>query len=210
MTDKITTTIYCVLLFLSGSVFGFIFSKDGQIGLVSFLSASSSIATVATAVVALVALNSWKHQFKLQKRYDAVMELRSHALNASPPLVYLNSMCEHFSHYLRSRDDNALAELYPYEIQREWFVKVNEMTRTWNVVSILLSDLELSMLPSNPMSLEKMVRDVVNEMMQMAVGEDRKSLLSVHQAGSQGAVKVEKAFSDFEQRCRDLLKHISK
>jgi len=190
-------------------VFGFIFSKDGQISLIGFLSASSSIATVATAVIALVALNSWKQQFKLQKRYDAVMELRGHALNVSPPLLYLNSMREHFAHYLRSKDDNALAELYPYEIQREWFVKINEMTKSWNVVSILLSDAELAMLDKTPVVLEKMVREVVDEMMQMSVGGEKKSLLSLHQTGNQGALKIEKAFTDFEKQCRDLLKYIS-
>jgi len=210
MTDKLAIVFYCALLFFAGSVFGFIFTKDGQIGFTAFLSAGSNVATIATAVVAVVALNSWKHQFKLQKRYDSVMELRAHALNASPPLLYLNSMREHFAHYLRSKDDHALAELYPYEIQREWFVKINEMTKTWNVVSILLSDTELSVLDHNPVGLEKMVRDVVMEMMQMSVGDEKKSLLALHQIGNQGCIKIEQAFSDLENQCRELLKNISK
>ena len=91
---------YCLLLFAAGCIFGFIFTKDGQIGLVSFLGAMSSLATVGAAITAVAALNSWKAQFQLQKKYDAVISVRAFLHEASHPLIYLSSLSNHFSAYI--------------------------------------------------------------------------------------------------------------
>lgn len=110
--------VYCALLFCAGVVFGFIFTKDGQVGLVSFFGALSSLAAVGAAVIAVIALHGWKAQFKFQKKYEAVVEFHTYLHGCADAYVYLSSVRDHFAAYIRNGSDIDLSVNFPSEAHR--------------------------------------------------------------------------------------------
>ncbi|MCX4217446.1 hypothetical protein MKZ87_07315 [Pseudomonas sp. MCal1] len=204
---------YCLLLFFSGCVFGFIFTKDTQLGFIAFLSAISSIATVGAAITAVFALRSWKAQFQLQKKYDAVIAVRGFLHGATHPRIYLASLSNHLAEYLRSRNDRALADDFPEEDQRNWFNHVSEFGKAWDVMMVLLSKSELEQFDCSPTILGDMVRVAKDAMIEITFGEkdinnlDRedKKLIGLQNINRVHSIKIESAYSDMEKQSRTLL-----
>ncbi|MBF6037760.1 hypothetical protein H8F22_02615 [Pseudomonas sp. P154a] len=204
---------YCLLLFASGCIFGFIFTKDGQVGLVSFLGGISSLATVGAAITAVVAMNSWKAQFQLQKKYDAVIFVRAFLHEASHPLIYLSSLSNHFSAYILSRNDRALANNYPDEIQRKWFDHASEFGKAWDVMTVFLSKSELESFGYSPTAINQMVRVAKDALIETAFGnsmgleksDEAARILGLQNILRTHTVKIESAYVDMEKQSRVLL-----
>ena len=205
--------LYCLLLFFFFFFFGFIFTKDSQLGFIAFLGAISSIATVGAAVTAVFALSSWKAQFQLQKKYDAVIAVRGFLHGAIHPNIYLASLSNHFAEYLRSRNDRALADDFPDEVQRNWFNHVSEFGKAWDVMIVLLSKSELEQFDCSPTVLDNMVRDAKDSMIEVTFREgdsndlDRedKKLIDLQNINRVHTVKIEFAYADMEKQSRNLL-----
>jgi hypothetical protein len=208
---------YCLLLFASGCIFGFIFTEDGQIGMASFLGAVSSLATVGAAITAVVALNSWKAQFQLQKKYDAVISVRAFLHEASHPLIYLSSLSNHFSAYIFSRNDRALANNYPDEIQTKWFDHASEFGKTWDVMTVFLSKRELESFGCSPTVINQMVRVAKDALIDTAFGkgsglennDEAARILGLQNIIRVHTVKIESAYTDMEKQSRVLLRELT-
>lgn len=205
--------LYCLLLFFAGSIFGFIFTKDSQLSFIAFLGAISSIATVGAAVTAVFALSSWKAQFQLQKKYDAVIAVRGFLHGAIHPHIYLASLSNHLAEYLRSRNDRALADDFPDEDQRNWFNHVSEFGKAWDVMMVLLSNSELEQFKCSPTVLDEMVRVAKDAMIEITFRdgegndsdpEDQK-LIGLQNINRVHALEIEFAYADMEKQSRILL-----
>jgi len=208
--------IYCALLFCAGGVFGCIFTTEGKISFVSFLSALASLATVAAAITAVIALTLWKAQFLLQKKYDAVIELRTFLHNATHPLIFLESYTTYLEDYVRSGDDRALSQNFPSEFQREWFSHSADFGKSWDMMEVVLSEEEVSIFSSNQKQIENVLKEAVGALSHLAFdggrqgGEEQiKRLLSLRPLFNKYASKIEATYVELEAESRMLMKKLA-
>ncbi|UZE30272.1 hypothetical protein [Pseudomonas asplenii] len=208
--------IYCALLFCAGGVFGCIFTTQGKIGFVSFLGALASLATVAAAITAVMALTLWKAQFQLQKKYDAVIDLRTFLHSATHPLIFLESYTTYLEDYVRSGDDRALSKNFPSEVQREWFTHSSSFGRSWDMMEVVLSDKELSIFSSDQKQIDNILKEAVKALSKLAFdggrqgGEEQiERLLSLRPLFNKYANTIDATYSDLEAQSRMLLKKLA-
>lgn len=217
MFERWLLFFYCLLLFSAGCVFGFVFTEVGQVGFVAFLGAASSLATVGAAITAVVALNSWKAQFKLQKKYDAVVAVREFIHEESHSLIYLSSLSKHFSQYLMSRDYRALAQDFPDEVQRKWFVHISGFGKSWDVMLALLSLDEARRFSFAPADINQIIRAAKEGMMDTTFrnspdGNAIDETIRVNELQKvlqQYSVRLSSAYVDMEFQSRILLSELT-
>ncbi|POM09993.1 hypothetical protein CUU62_27150 [Pseudomonas sp. WP001] len=201
--------VYCTLIFISGVVFGFIFTNGGQVSFVAFLGALSSIATVGAAIIAVIALKGWKEQFKFQKKYDAILELRTFLHGCADSYTFLASLRDHFVDHLRAGSITSLSDNYPFEAQRRWFSHINDMSRSWDMVNVLLTRDERVFFKQVPTDIRRLVGETQSEITRIVIQGADGADLQIFNEVNEGLEKIDEAYKRFEIRTRLFLKKIT-
>lgn len=177
---------------------------------VDLFSCVSSGATVLAAVVAIYALSSWRSQFKYQRKYECILDLRSQLHGANEAAFYLSSLREQLSESIRTGVDNDLFEPgnFPHELQRAWWDHLSKLQRTWALLEVTLGKSEMKLFTVDPYKLQAEMTSYVNEMINLSCGEPRGSLFQLHKLVSNSIVAVEKQYNLLEQKCRLALTKI--
>lgn len=178
--------------------------------LVDIFSCISSGATVVAALVAVYALSAWRTQFKYQRKYECILDLRSQLHGASEASMYLSSLREHFGESKRTGVDKDLfqPENFPHDLQRAWWDHLSKLQRTWALLEVTLNKAELKIFTVDPHELQRDMTEYVNEMINLSCGEPRGSLLQLHRLVSTSMVAVEKKYNLLELQCRSALTKI--
>lgn len=160
--------------------------------------------------IAMRALNSWRAQYKFQKKFECILELRAHLHGAPDPQKYISSIRNHFADTISTGADHDLfdPQHFPFEIQQSWFEHINSMQRTWALLEALLTPNELRSLQLSADILERQVQEVVRQMINIACGEPKGTLFELHKVGTAGMLDIERSYSSLEAQCRVLLKSI--
>lgn len=177
---------------------------------VDLLSCISSGATVLAVVVAIFALRSWRSQFKYQKKYECILDLRSQLHGANEAAIYLNSLCAHFGESIKTGIESDLfdAEKFPYQLQRDWWSHLSNLHRTWALLEITLKKSELKIFTVDPMKLESNVTNTVRKMIDLSCGEPKGSLIELYRLVNSSIVGVEEQYKLLESQCRLALTQI--
>ncbi|MBA1209452.1 hypothetical protein [Pseudomonas fulva] len=174
---------------------------------VDLLSCVSSVATVLAVVIAIFALKSWRSQFKYQRKYECILDLRSQLHGANEAATYLNSLCAHFGKMIKTGVESDLfdANKFPYQLQRDWWSHLSNLQRTWALLEVTLNKRELKLFTVDPITLEDDVRNTVKEMIDLSCGEPKVSLGALYQLVSNSIVSVEEKYKILEKQCRSAL-----
>lgn len=177
---------------------------------VDLLSCISSVATVLAVVVAILALKSWRSQFKYQRKYECILDLRSQLHGANEAAIYLNSLCAHFGEMIKTGVESDLfdADKFPYQLQRDWWGHLSNLQRTWALLEITLDKSELKLFTVDPITLESDVTNTVKVMIDLSCGEPKGSLVALYQLVNSSVVGVEKKYKLLEKQCRLALTKI--
>lgn len=178
--------------------------------LVDIFSCASSGATVVAVLVAIYALNSWRSQFKYQRKYECILDVRSQLHGASEASMYLGSLREHFGDSIRTGVDKDLfqPENFPHDLQRAWWDHLSKLQRTWALLEVTLNKAEIKIFTVNPDELQRDMAGCVNEMISLSCGDPRGSLRELHWLVSNSIVAVEGKYNLLEQQCRIALTKI--
>lgn len=141
-SDYVFYWVLSVALFGAGIIWSPILLgafKDSK----DFFETLSYIATIVAACVAVTTLNSWKSQFRLQRRYEDLQKLRE-ALNG---LGMVSRLLKKFSDYhVKFRelggDESKMSPQYKQEMEvvfLEWSGAVNRYSYCWRVCRPLLN-----------------------------------------------------------------------
>lgn len=177
---------------------------------VDLLSCISSFATVLAVVVAIFALKSWRSQFKYQKKYECILDLRSQLHGANEAAIYLNSLCVHFGEIIKSGTDSDLFDVdkFPYQLQRDWWSHLSKIQRTWALLEVTLEKSEIKFFTVNPNTLEGDVTSTVKQMIDLSCGEPKGSVVALYQLVNSSIVGMEEKYKLLEKQCRLALTKI--
>lgn len=173
---------------------------------VDVFSCISSGATALAAFVAVFALNAWRKQFRYQRKYECILDIRSQLHGANEAALYLSSLREHFSEAIRAgTPPDSLDAAYPYELHQVWWEHLSKLQRTWALLEITLDRAELQIFTVDPFELQVDVGNYVNEIVSLACAEQIPSLLEVHRMVSNSITSVEGKYKIMETQCRKAL-----
>jgi len=203
---------YCCLLFSAGIVFGFVFSKGGEVGFVTFLSAASSLATVGAALTAIYALHAWYPQFKHAEKYKLIKEFQTVASKSD--------LVRDFIYALKAKLVEAIdAELsgaahphapMPDDEMRAWWRHMDSMQYAWRNMSDLLNEDEAKVFTIAPGVLDNLTKDLVSEMMDLAYEEtNARRRWKLTRRASTGAETIAAKYQELEANSRLLLKKLA-
>lgn len=215
MSDEVSSfwlmVFYCLLIFAAGSVFGFIFTIDGQVGFLAVLGALASIATVGAAIVAVIALRGWKSQFNFQKKYDSVIHLRTFLYSTAESRAFLTALRDHLASYLRSSDADILSDPdnYPFEFEEKWLSHFSDINRAWDTMNVFLTDEEFREFKFAPDHIAVAVNNAKDKMIEVTFSETKNSILHLHEATNLGVNEISQAYKGLELQTREFLKVIS-
>jgi len=203
---------YCCLLFLAGVVFGFIFTKGGEIGLVTFLSAASSLATIGAALTAIYALHAWYPQFKHTEKYKLIKEVQLVASNSGVVRDFIYSLK---AGLVAGIDSGSTANGQPYAPipQAEmtaWWRHMDALQYAWRNMCDLLSENEIRAFTTSPDDIEQQTKDLVSEVMDVAYEDnaDNRRLKLIRRA-IYGAEAIALKYDELDRSLRILLKDLS-
>lgn len=154
---------YCFILFSAGIVFGFLFTSNGQINFVTFLSAISSLATVAAAMTAVYALRAWHAQFKHSEKYKAVLKFKESLDRGESACALIRAVFQHVEEqnvrtYRASLSDS---QGIRSAANQAWVKQSYKVEQAWNDIELLMSATEIRKFSDSPDQLENCVGDFV-------------------------------------------------
>jgi hypothetical protein len=203
---------YCCLLFSAGIVFGFIFTKGGEVGFVTFLSAASSLATVGAALTAIYALHAWYPQFKHAEKHKLIKEFQSVASDSDVVRNFIYSLK---GTLVAEIDAERSGELHPHspfpdDEMRAWWRHMGSLQYAWRNMSDLLSDDEAKAFTISPGIIDNLTKDLVSEMMDMAYEDaDAKRRWKLTRHATHGAEIIASKYEELESGSRLLLKKLA-
>lgn len=177
---------------------------------VNVFSCIASGATTVAAIAAIFALSSWRSEFKFQRKYECVLDLRSQVHGAKDASSYLGALREHFSEFIRTgiEDDSQTPDGFPYDLQQAWWEHLSRMQRTWTLMEVTLSAGELKNFSITPFKLEDYMKGYVQEFINLGYRVPKVRLLEIHRLGVDSIVEVEKMYKTLEAECRLALSKI--
>lgn len=204
--------LYCSLLFSAGIVFGFLFTKTGEVSFVTFLSAASSLATIAAAVTAVYALYAWYPQFKHAEKYKLIREFQALLFQHNAVRDYVYSCRKHFLEYIESEDgglSNPFSPL-PQEALKNWLDHVSALSQAWENMTLMLSDEEISLLGLAPIDIDREVDDLIGRLMDETFDEvGKKRKFKVARDSSRGAELIVSRYRLLQDNVRRLLRSVT-
>ncbi|QGF94522.1 hypothetical protein GH769_15120 [Pseudomonas sp. CFSAN084952] len=203
---------YCCLLFSAGIVFGFIFSKGGEVGFVTFLSAASSLATVGAALTAIHALHAWYPQFKHAEKYKLIKEFQLVTAKSELVRAFIYALKDRLIEVVEA--DHSVAPLshdpLPDDEMRAWWRHMDSMQYAWRNMIDLLSDEETKLFTTSPGIIDNMTKDLVSEVMDLAYEEtDSNRRLKLARRSAYGAEIIAAKYQELEDASRVLLKKLA-
>jgi hypothetical protein len=158
--------LYCVLLFSAGIVFSFLFTKDGEVTFVSFLSVLASIATIGAAATAIYALNIWYPQFKHAERFKVLKLLKKELDLGNSAEAYMQ--CVLFE-CIEKNTNGAGAGVLRYveathEARVKWRSQSLRIERCWDDVESLFSPKDLRIFAVRPHEIDLLVSNYVENL----------------------------------------------
>ena len=203
---------YCCLLFSAGVVFGFIFTKGGEVGFVTFLSAASNLATVGAALTAIYALHAWYPQFKHTEKHKLIKEFQSLASDSGVVRTVIDSLKD-------TLVAGVLTELsggtyprapMPDDEMNAWWRHMGSLQYAWKNMSDLLSDDEVEVFTTSPGIIDNLTKDLISEMIDMAYEDvGAKRMLELTRHAARGAEIIASKYEELERGSRLLLKKLA-
>lgn len=168
---------------------------------------ASSLATVVAVAVAIFALRSWRSQFWYQRKYECILDLRSQLHGANDAASYLSSLREHFSNRIRLGVGAGTfdEDRFPYPLQQAWWDHLSKLHRTWALMEVTLSKVELKNFTVDPHKIELEMRECVQEIISLGCAEPPVKLFRIHQQVSNSIISITKSYTELEKECRDVL-----
>lgn len=203
---------YCCLLFSAGVVFGFIFTKGGEVGFVAFLSAASSLATIGAAVTAIYALHAWHSQFKHTEKYKLIKEFQSVVSDSDVVRNFINSLKDTLVATIIAEHSGGAHPHTPMpdDEMSAWWRHMGSLQYAWRNMSDLLSDEETKVFTISPGVIDNLTKDLVSEMMDMAYEDvDAKRMLKLTRHAARGAENIASKYEQLETGSRLLLKRLA-
>lgn len=203
---------YCCLLFSAGIVFGFVFSKGGEVGFVTFLSAASSLATVGAALTAIYALHAWYPQFKHAEKYKLIKEFQAVVSKSDLVRDFIYSLKGKLVEVINAEESGGADPHSPIseDEMRAWWRHMDSMQYAWKNMRDLLSDDEAEFFTISPGVIDNLTKDVVSEMMDLAYEEtDSKRRLKLVRRSASGAEIIASKYHELEEASRLLLKKLA-
>lgn len=205
---------YCCLLFSSGIVFGFIFTKSGEVDFVGFLNALASLATVGAAVTAIYALNSWRAQFKHAERYKVIKEFRDTVSDVDFVRRFVLFMRDSLLASLNGAEsEDELENLPMMDFGMEmWWKHMESLNCAWKNMSELITDDEIALFSVAPNDINNSVTDLFSEMCDITFEDDLppvKRHFKLVKTAANGGRKISAEYQELENGTRSLLKKLS-
>jgi hypothetical protein len=204
--------LYCGLLFSAGIVFGFLFTKTGEVSFVTFLSAASSLATIGAAVTAVYALYAWYPQFKHAEKYKLIREFQVLLAEHNAVRDYVYSCRNHLLKFIEAEEDGLSnpINLIPPEAMQNWQAHMSTMLQAWENMTLMLSDEEILLLGLSPSDLDREVDDLISALMDETFDEvGKKRKFKVVRESARGAELVVSRYRLLQDNVRRLLRAIT-
>lgn len=212
-TNTYVIFCYCCLLFCTGIVFGFIFTKSGEVSFITFLGVLSSLATIGAALTAVYALNSWRTQFKHAEKYRMIKELRDMTADSDFIRRFVISVRDQLmsSLYCESLEDD------PSEVMKDfgmelWWQHSKSLNYAWNNMCEILSDEEISRFVTRPSDLDDSVTEWFKKMIYIVFEDESPRLkrhLSLVKETARGGKEITSQYKELETGARALIKNLS-
>lgn len=203
---------YCCLLFSAGIVFGFLFTKGGEVGFVAFLSAASSLATVGAAMTAIYALHAWYPQFKHAEKYKLIKEFQQVTAKSELVREFIYTLKDKLIEVIEAEHSGTP---YPHaplpdEEMRAWWRHMDSMQYAWRNMNDLLSDEETKFFTTSPGIIDNLTKDLVSEVMDLAYEEkETNRRLKLARRAASGAEIIALKYRELEDSSRLLLKKLA-
>ena len=212
-TNTYVIFCYCCLLFCAGIVFGFVFTKSGEVNFIAFLGVLSSLATIGAALTAVYALNSWRTQFKHAEKYRMIKELRDMTADSDFIRRFVISVRDQLmnSLYSESLEDD------PSEVMKDfgmelWWQHSKSLNYAWNNMCEILTDEEISWFVTRPSKLDDSVSEWFQKMIYIVFEDDgprHKRHLNLAKETARGGKEITSQYKELETGARALIKNLS-
>ncbi|NMX65509.1 hypothetical protein [Pseudomonas sp. WS 5079] len=212
-TNSYVIFCYCCLLFCAGVVFGFIFTKSGEVSFIAFLGALSSLATIGAALTAVYALNSWRTQFKHAEKYRMIKELRDMTSDSDFIRRFVISVRDQLMNSLSSE----ALEDDPSEVMKDfgmelWWQHSKSLNYAWSNMCEILSDEDISRFATRPSDLDDSVTEWFEKMIYIVFEDESPRLrryLNLVKETARGGKEITSQYKELETGARALIKNLS-